>query len=100
MPARGCAKGLRQRPPAIGRAAAQRPRQEPRPLSIHRPLRYQGRSTEPPSLGKPHLGKPHLAQPTFDDEEKPLDPAAERVRRKLVRFMAINLGLLFTAVIV
>jgi hypothetical protein len=41
-----------------------------------------------------------LAQTPFDDEEKPLDPAAERVRRKLVRFMAINLGLLFTAVIV
>jgi hypothetical protein len=42
-----------------------------------------------------------LAQKPFDDdEEKPLDPAAERVRRKLVRFMAINLALLFTAVIV
>jgi hypothetical protein len=41
-----------------------------------------------------------LAQTHFDDEEKPLDPAAERVRRKLIRFMAINLGLLFTAVIV
>lgn len=35
----------------------------------------------------------------FDDEEqdKPLDPAVERVRRKLVRFVAINLGLLFLA---
>jgi len=32
------------------------------------------------------------------DEEKPLDPAAERVRRKLVRFMVINLGILFAAV--
>ena len=42
-----------------------------------------------------------LAQKPFDDDqEKPLDPAAERVRRKLVRFMVINLGLLFTAVIV
>ena len=41
-----------------------------------------------------------MAQTPFEDEEKPLDPAAERVRRKLVRFMAINLGLLFTAVIV
>ena len=30
-------------------------------------------------------------------EDKPLDPAVERVRRKLVRFMAINLGLLFAA---
>lgn len=32
------------------------------------------------------------------EEEKPLDPAAERVRRKLVRFMGINLAILFTAV--
>lgn len=38
----------------------------------------------------------------FDDEneEKPLDPSVERVRRKLLRFMAINLSLLFGAVIV
>ncbi len=33
-----------------------------------------------------------------EDDEAPLDPAAERVRRKLVRFMAINLGILFSAV--
>lgn len=32
------------------------------------------------------------------DEEQPLDPAAERVRRKLLRFMVINLGILFAAV--
>ncbi|WP_309082593.1 fimbrial protein [Chelativorans sp.] len=32
------------------------------------------------------------------DEEKPLDPAAERVRRKLVRFMVVNFGILFAAV--
>lgn len=32
-----------------------------------------------------------------DKDEKPLDPAIERVRRKLVRFVAINLGLLFIA---
>lgn len=39
-----------------------------------------------------------MTQPTIDDEEeKPLDPAVERVRRKLVRFVAINLGLLFAA---
>lgn len=39
-----------------------------------------------------------MAQPTLDDEEeKPLDPAVEKVRRKLVRFVAINLGLLFAA---
>lgn len=40
-----------------------------------------------------------MARPSADDtEEKPLDPAAERVRRKMVRFVAINLGLLFFAV--
>ena len=35
----------------------------------------------------------------YDDEEqeKPLDPAVERVRRKLVRFVIINLGILFLA---
>jgi hypothetical protein len=39
-----------------------------------------------------------MTQPTIDDEdEKPLDPAVEKVRRKLVRFVAINLGLLFAA---
>lgn len=42
-----------------------------------------------------------MAQPTFDDEEeKPLDPAVEKVRRKLVRFVAINLGLLFAALMI
>ena len=39
-----------------------------------------------------------MAGPAADEEqEKPLDPAVERVRRKLVRFVAINLGLLFLA---
>jgi len=39
-----------------------------------------------------------MARPAIDDEEeKPLDPAVENVRRKLVRFVAINLGLLFIA---
>ena len=39
-----------------------------------------------------------MARPALDDEqEKPLDPAVEKVRRKLVRFVAINLGLLFVA---
>ncbi len=33
-----------------------------------------------------------------DLEQEELDPAAERVRRKMVRFMAINLGILFAAV--
>lgn len=43
-----------------------------------------------------------MAGPNSDleQDEKPLDPAAERVRQKLVRFMAINLGILFFAVIV
>jgi hypothetical protein len=35
------------------------------------------------------------SKPAQADEQ--LDPAAERVRRKLVRFMAINLGILFLA---
>jgi hypothetical protein len=39
-----------------------------------------------------------MARPADDDsEDKPLDPAMERVRHKLVRFVAINLGLLFVA---
>ena len=38
-----------------------------------------------------------MASP-IDDEDKPLDPAVERVRRRLARFMAINLGILFLAV--
>jgi hypothetical protein len=33
----------------------------------------------------------------INDDEKPLDPAVERVRRKLLRFVAINLGLLLVA---
>jgi hypothetical protein len=39
-----------------------------------------------------------MIRPAFDeDEEKPLDPAVENVRKKLVRFVAINLGLLLIA---
>lgn len=39
-----------------------------------------------------------MAAPTDNDsDEKPLDPAVERVRRKLLRFVAINLGLLLVA---
>ncbi len=39
-----------------------------------------------------------MARPeTDEDEDKPLDPAVENVRRKLVRFALINLGLLFFA---
>ena len=39
-----------------------------------------------------------MVRPADDDtEEQPLDPALERVRRKLVRFVAINLSLLLAA---
>ena len=38
-----------------------------------------------------------MAPVQADEEEKPLDPNVEKVRRKLVRFMGINLGLLFLA---
>ena len=38
-----------------------------------------------------------MAMPN-DEDDTPLDPAAERVRRKLVRFMVINLAILFAAV--
>jgi len=39
-----------------------------------------------------------MARPNADeDEEKPLDPAVENVRRKLVRFAVINLGILLVA---
>ena len=37
---------------------------------------------------------------TDDTVEKPLDPGLEKVQRKLVRFIAINLGLLFLALMV
>ena len=39
-----------------------------------------------------------MARPYADEEEeKPLDPAVEKVRRRLVRFVAINLGILLAA---
>jgi hypothetical protein len=42
-----------------------------------------------------------MARPARDEEdEKPLDPAVEKVRRKLVRFVVINLGILFLALMV
>jgi hypothetical protein len=42
-----------------------------------------------------------MARPYADEEEeKPLDPNLEKVRRRLVRFMGINLGLLFLALMV
>lgn len=42
-----------------------------------------------------------MARTVFDDEEedKPLDPAVEKVRRKLLRFVFVNLGILFVALI-
>lgn len=42
----------------------------------------------------------NMASPIRDDDgEKPLDPAVENVRRKLIRFMLVNLGLLAVALI-
>lgn len=42
-----------------------------------------------------------MARPYADEEEeKPLDPNIEKVRRRMVRFMGINLGLLFLALMV
>ena len=39
-----------------------------------------------------------MAKPLDNDsEDKPLDPAVERLRRRLVRFVGINLGILFIA---
>jgi len=38
-----------------------------------------------------------MDQQDLDQDDKPLDPATERVQRKLVRFMAVNLGFLFLA---
>ncbi|AZO52674.1 MULTISPECIES: fimbrial protein [unclassified Mesorhizobium] len=42
-----------------------------------------------------------MARPDADEEqEKPLDPEVDKLRGKLIRFMAINLGLLFLALMV
>lgn len=38
-----------------------------------------------------------MAKPLDDNDDKALDPAVERVRRRMVRFVAINLGILFVA---
>ena len=38
-----------------------------------------------------------MAAPQANDDEKPLDPEVERVRRKLLRFMVFNLAILFVA---
>jgi hypothetical protein len=42
------------------------------------------------------MTRPHAAE----EEDKPLDPAVEKVRRKLVRFVAVNLGILLVALMV
>lgn len=42
------------------------------------------------------MNRPHAAE----EEDKPLDPAVEKVRRKLVRFVAVNLGILLAALMV
>ncbi|RWE44668.1 MAG: fimbrial protein [Mesorhizobium sp.] len=42
-----------------------------------------------------------MARPDADEEqEKPLDPEVDKLRGKLIRFMAINLSLLFLALMV
>ncbi|TPM04729.1 fimbrial protein [Mesorhizobium sp. B2-3-10] len=42
-----------------------------------------------------------MARPDADEEqEKPLAPEVDKLRGKLIRFMAINLGLLFLALMV
>lgn len=41
-----------------------------------------------------------MARPHADEEEKPLDPSVDRLRRKMIRFMGINLGLIFLALMV
>ncbi|TPK95627.1 fimbrial protein [Mesorhizobium sp. B2-4-14] len=42
-----------------------------------------------------------MVRPIADeDHEKPLDPEVEKVRRKLIRFVGINLGLLLLALMV
>ena len=79
------------RAPAASGPASNAPIRPIRPLLIRERLRYQGRASGIRILIT-------MARPAFDDEdEKPLDPAVEKVRRKLVRFVAINLGLLFIA---
>lgn len=41
-----------------------------------------------------------MADPELEEDDKPLDPAVERVRQKLVRFMTVNLAILFAAIMV
>ncbi|MEZ5812488.1 MAG: fimbrial protein [Rhizobiaceae bacterium] len=40
-------------------------------------------------------GQPQFNRaPAADDEDKPLDPAVERVRRKMMRLMAVSVGIM------
>lgn len=41
-----------------------------------------------------------MPRPYAEEEEKPLDPHLENVRRKMIRFMGVNLGILFLALMV
>jgi hypothetical protein len=54
-------------------------------------------------MTRPHADEDNLAPEAAATEksaEKPLDPHVENVRRKLIRFMGVNLGLLFLALMV
>lgn len=54
-------------------------------------------------MTRPHADEDMLAAeaaPAGNGAEKPLDPHVENVRRKLIRFMGVNLGLLFLALMV
>jgi hypothetical protein len=54
-------------------------------------------------MTRPHADEDHLAAeatPAGKGTEQPLDPHVENVRKKLVRFMGVNLGLLFLALMV
>ncbi|MHA6645100.1 fimbrial protein [Mesorhizobium sp. A623] len=54
-------------------------------------------------MTRPHADEDKLAREAAaagKGAEKPLDPHVENVRRKLIRFMGVNLGLLFLALMV
>jgi hypothetical protein len=54
-------------------------------------------------MTRPHADEDNLATeaaPAGKGTDQPLDPHVENVRRKLVRFMGVNLGLLFLALMV
>jgi hypothetical protein len=54
-------------------------------------------------MTRPHADEDNLATeatPAGKGTETPLDPHVENVRKKLIRFMGVNLGLLFLALMV